>query len=308
VSGFLANLARRGAGLAPVVVPRAEPHVPSHSIQVEGLEARPEAMEVTEAAGPHPPGPPLPSHSPRPGEGGTRAGDFEVMPDSPEMPEARRHVAPRPPVSTDVHSERAVEPRRTGESPIVAAAAPGAEAIPGENEPVEPRRGAGIKPGVSTPGQRPVFIPSPEGAAEWPARPQPRADGEPASAPSGLGDFRAPFPGVETPGFTPAPPAGAFSSAQPRAVEQESHTGEMRASQPTPILPAPRAPEPALPARLVAPALAPESAEPRIEVRIGRVELRAAPPPAPPPAPAREERRGFEDHALARRYLRRKWY
>jgi hypothetical protein len=50
-----------------------------------------------------------------------------------------------------------------------------------------------------------------------------------------------------------------------------------------------------------------EAETPRIEVRIGRIELRAAPPPAPqpPPAPAR---RGFDDYALARRYLRQRWY
>jgi hypothetical protein len=98
-----------------------------------------------------------------------------------------------------------------------------------------------------------------------------------------------------------------------------------------PARPAPRAapratvpPEPApatLPPQPLAP-LAPEEArarppareesagpqEPRIEVHIGRIEVR--PPAAPPPrAPApRREPRGFLEHALARRYLDRRCY
>jgi hypothetical protein len=49
----------------------------------------------------------------------------------------------------------------------------------------------------------------------------------------------------------------------------------------------------------------------RIEVRIGRVEVRATPPvpPAPPTGPRRPApRRGFEEQSLARRYMDRTWY
>ena len=51
-------------------------------------------------------------------------------------------------------------------------------------------------------------------------------------------------------------------------------------------------------------------AEPRVEVRIGRVEVRRAPPPPPAHAPARAAptppaRRGFDDLAAARRYVDR---
>jgi hypothetical protein len=47
--------------------------------------------------------------------------------------------------------------------------------------------------------------------------------------------------------------------------------------------------------------------EPRIEVRIGRIELRAGPTPTPKAPPA-SKRRGFDDYSLARRYLRPRWY
>jgi hypothetical protein len=51
-----------------------------------------------------------------------------------------------------------------------------------------------------------------------------------------------------------------------------------------------------------------EEKEPRIEVSIGRVEVRFA---QAPPAPAQRQStrpRGFNEYALARRYLDRKWY
>ena len=50
--------------------------------------------------------------------------------------------------------------------------------------------------------------------------------------------------------------------------------------------------------------------EPAIEVRIGRIEVRAPRPPEqpPPPAPAVAPERGFADFALSRRGLDRSWY
>jgi hypothetical protein len=52
---------------------------------------------------------------------------------------------------------------------------------------------------------------------------------------------------------------------------------------------------------------APQEKEPRIEVRIGRVEVRFAQTPAPPVRqPSRP--RGFGEYARARRYLDRNWY
>lgn len=46
-------------------------------------------------------------------------------------------------------------------------------------------------------------------------------------------------------------------------------------------------------------------ADRRIQVSIGRIEIRQAVPPQPPP---RRQPRGFEGQLLARRYLDRRWY
>jgi hypothetical protein len=50
--------------------------------------------------------------------------------------------------------------------------------------------------------------------------------------------------------------------------------------------------------------------EPTVEVRIGRIEVRPPRPPEPPPVPAEAPRppRGFDDLALARLGLDRRWY
>ncbi|MFL6201737.1 MAG: TIR domain-containing protein, partial [Thermoanaerobaculia bacterium] len=73
-----------------------------------------------------------------------------------------------------------------------------------------PNGGAGVKPGVSTPGSAPPTLPSPAGAEASARGGNPgRAGGLPAS----LRDSETlggPPPGVETPGFTPAPPLGAL--------------------------------------------------------------------------------------------------
>ncbi len=70
---------------------------------------------------------------------------------------------------------------------------------PGEREKA-PNGGAGIKPGVSTPGSAPPTTPSPEGA-EASAR---------GGNPGRTGDLPASSPGVETPGSMPAPLKGAL--------------------------------------------------------------------------------------------------
>jgi hypothetical protein len=52
-----------------------------------------------------------------------------------------------------------------------------------------------------------------------------------------------------------------------------------------------------------------QSESPRVEVRIGTVEVRMSNPTPQPPAPARASApRGFESYTAARRYLDRKWY
>jgi hypothetical protein len=77
----------------------------------------------------------------------------------------------------------------------------------------------------------------------------------------------------------------------------------------------PRAPEPAG-AGLESSALAGDAASrdsqsesPRVQVRIGTVEVRMSNPTPQPPVPAQARApRGFESYTAARRYLDRKWY
>lgn len=47
---------------------------------------------------------------------------------------------------------------------------------------------------------------------------------------------------------------------------------------------------------------------PRVEVRIGRIEIRATPPPVPAPPASPQRPHGFAEYARARRYADRKWY
>jgi hypothetical protein len=48
--------------------------------------------------------------------------------------------------------------------------------------------------------------------------------------------------------------------------------------------------------------------EPAIEVRVGRIEIRAASPPRPAPPVARRAPRGFQERTAARRHADRRWY
>ena len=80
-------------------------------------------------------------------------------------------------------------------------------------------------------------------------------------------------------------------------------------SDPAPPAIEPRSPQPVLPPAAAASApVAPEPEEPRIEVRIGRVEIKTAPPPVrPAPAPPKGPK-GFREQAAVRSYRDRKWY
>jgi len=87
---------------------------------------------------------------------------------------------------------------------------------------LSPRRGRGHKAwGFNPRNEPPNPIQSPEGAQA--AQSDPLA----ACAPSGLPGMReVPVPGVETPGFTPAPPAGAEKIALESDKDKQARNPE----------------------------------------------------------------------------------
>ena len=254
MSGFLANLLRRGAGLPPLVAPRrmdlpADLPVPDGEEDQEGLSPAVSA------------------------------------PPEPERRSPETSVSPAPPVPA-----KAAEAPRTAlvppEAPLLALAPPREQAI---QTPASPR---------------PAPEPPPEPAAPF----SPQQDDRPREAPEMVRVIAAPPPSpppftissetpeerITAPPVQPPLPAPAPPPAKPAVVE--------------PVLLAPISPPPETPAALHALDEARPPEEPRIEVRIGRIEIRQAPPP-PLPAPApRREPRGFQEHSLARRYLDRRWY
>ncbi|HET9226181.1 MAG TPA: hypothetical protein VFR31_05915 [Thermoanaerobaculia bacterium] len=69
----------------------------------------------------------------------------------------------------------------------------------------------------------------------------------------------------------------------------------------------PRAPEPSLPSPIAPPPAPAPQEEPRIEVRIGRIEIKSAAPPPRPPARVPRSPKGFAEHSAARTWRDRKW-
>jgi hypothetical protein len=104
--------------------------------------------------------------------------------------------------------------------------------------------------------------------------------------------------------FTPVAP----DSSTVLEREIESQVVSDAVEEGAPVIPEPQAVGTLLRgSRLVE--AAPAEKEPRIEVHIGRVEVRFAQTPSPP-SPVRQPSRprGFNEYALARRYLDRNWY
>jgi hypothetical protein len=56
------------------------------------------------------------------------------------------------------------------------------------------------------------------------------------------------------------------------------------------------------------PAAAPALETPRVDVRIGRIEILPAPLAVPPPSTPRRPARGFAEATSARSYRDRRWY
>jgi hypothetical protein len=67
-------------------------------------------------------------------------------------------------------------------------------------------------------------------------------------------------------------------------------------------------PAPSVPIAMPLPPRQAHREEPAIEVRVGRVEIRAAAPPRPAPPVPRRAPRGFQERMPARRHADRRWY
>ena len=227
-------------------------------------------------------------------------GEADSPPPAPVPPPA----APEPTLIPDI--QRSAEPPAPAAfiAPLVSAPASSSLVTP---EPladeVEPP--SGIRAPRSDPGREPQH-------AQETNRPplEPARSGEAPRDPITGGEAPEPAPPVLEPrqpsshGGTPAPlvtprretpeppPLRAEGSAQvaPRSLGSWGPGGP-----PVRLDPAKQAPAPA-------------TETPRIQIKIGRVEVRVAkPPPAATPRPP-ERARGFGDYSLARLYLDRVWY
>ena len=266
---FLHNLALRGAGLAPRAAPRQEPIFP----EIPSTPAETPPMETGGGA-----------LSREAGEG--RGGVFTAPPsEEPRKPEGRRQPE---------GEVRALEP--SPPAPL-----PAAHPAPRER---------GVRQRAASPPSEPAIV-----AGEAPALPG-KTDGvevEPRSSPLSRGSGRAAGRGAGGEGRRPqTPPSNALPQLDPipepdPAIKPQPEPAILQ-SEPAPPVIEPRPPQSVLtPAVASAPAT-PEPEEPRIEVRIGRVEIKTAPPPVRPgPAPPKGPK-GFREQAAARSYRDRKWY
>lgn len=302
---FLRNLVRRSAGLAPETPVR-----PPRGLPVFGPPAA-EAATIESL-------------------------DLERGPPAADAPAATTREArtgiPEP-------AERALPTVRTEARPERQA-----EIVILESRTPEPRPAAGVEPPAHP---EPVPVPARKESrgtvepmrAEAPPRedraPEPRARVEvrsPLTVPASVEEDDRPEPEISRPAVLEAPEQASEAvvdqpvrPASPRAPEAGAEPPGPRAPEATPPADALRATTLAVPRERPTPRTAPQPrpaerpritgppatppAEPPVEIRIGRIEVRAPgapePPPAPPPRPVE---RGFGDLALARRGLERRWY
>ena len=244
------------------------------------------------------------------------------------------------PALAEVGGDEGRAPRSTG--PILAGrdAAPAPRAdLPAPSR-GRPRRDAEAEVGRRTPASAPGRITRPIAPVAEPAGPSrprgealeapepqsPRPNG-PAGAPEPVGP-RAPAPSLDEPlagrraqAETPSGPDAARVEARVEPVIPSPPPGEPPTATPAaraepvavePVVAQPRAAASALPQPQAVAHSAREQA-PRIEVRIGRVEVRRPSPPepvewpAPAPAAVEQAASGFAELAAARRYVDRRW-
>lgn len=292
MSDFVLNLLRRGAGMAPVISPR----VPDFPDELPSL-----------------------SDAEQPGDERVDPSDAENLGDRPTTP---------------IPDAVAPPPGRRGQSPPVGPLAAGS---PADGEAVEME--AAVPAARITPSRRivPAAVPNLDTPTTTPL-PQRLPDPMPSVSPGRVISPAAPLSDhpLEEILLAPVAPAPTESTAaespssRVQVVEPAPPSLPHGESEPTddagvasaestaipslqPVIPSP--------AGVALPALAePFSWQPippmvraeehpvedrRIQVNIGRIEIRQA---APPQAPPRRQPRGFEEQGLARRYLDRRWY
>lgn len=296
MSNFLLNLARRGAGLAPVVTlqpPFVPPFAPDLGT-AHASESEPEMASVDTAT------PEVPMSS---------ATALAKMP--PAEPPHRRSQE-RVPSSLVQPPTGTVAAQVRVSQPVKPATPQPEEASSAAVEPRTPPPHHTPKP-VSLPGPSPRIEPAVQVSNDTPRSGHP---------PDSLRRPLEQMPPAEPAHRLPTPP-DAFDRSEtgPIAVPAATHTTPMPTAQEAPesevvaqvqpatphvadistpiIRPAPTQP-PMFPAPVE---LAITPSEPRsIQVRIGTIEVRATTPPSPAPLPAPTPR-GFGDYALVRNYV-----
>ncbi len=294
---FLRNLVRRSAGLSaetPVRPPRGLPVFgppATEAATIESLDsergppaAEPPAVTTREAR----------TGIPEPAERAVRAEPEVERPAGISMPDV---PSGEPPLAARTEAPARVEPAREDQP----ADAPPVRAEPAARVDRAPEPPARVEVPAS-----PIVPPKVEDELRpVPETPRPAAVEGAARVAPAEADRPAPPP-------PPRPSERRQEPPVPRAPEAVRPTDVPRAATPgvprerPAARPAPQ-PRPVERPRLEAPRAAPAS-EPPVEIRIGRVEVRAPRVPEPAPAPPPPAERGFGDLALARRGLERRWY
>jgi len=298
MSDFLVNLVRRGAGLAPEMSPKpvvglnssallAEAH---HGVAEKGLESEAEdRLERTRE-----------SETSRsmmiqrlPASAGSVAAG--LTPRNVEAPLSHRNPLSSGAVSSPISAREGTS--RPGPRPGWTTTAPRSEEDPHEHRIHGPRR-----PETFQAVERDVLLP--------------RNDTSSPSEKLSPGTLvekreRSVLPEWQTEQNEPPSPRDVASAS---GFDVEGRLRDPLASTKRAVAIAPRLGpswDPGSPpARLSAPQAAPgaEASTTRIQVRIGRIEIRVVKPPAQPtPAPTHKPG-GFAEYTLARRYLDRVWY
>jgi hypothetical protein len=276
MSGFLRSLAARGAGLGHPTQPRAMSAAVELGVPPSDLAARePPGEEAAVLT--------FPAERP------------EVA--APPVLDQPRKLASAAPAAGE-HAAGGQDGHSVAVSPPSPEPAAPADPAP-LREPVE-IDDASPSAAAATPAASPA-------AAARPGAPRSHAPVEAASPPAPVPAESAGADGVALPPEAPraaaAVPTSHAKVSAPRRAPVVHATGESLAA---PV----RSPSPAraTTGTTASSTRAAPAREPSIEVRIGRLEVRAPHPPETPPSALPVPERGFDDLALARRGLERRWY